>query len=96
MSSTGSTAQAAVGGLPGAIHAIFEDREGNIWLGGTKGLMQLRDASFLSYQGLAPEGGSLFVDASGTGWVAPSSGAGAKRDAYPNRLTSLRSGRLNG
>jgi signal transduction histidine kinase/ligand-binding sensor domain-containing protein len=60
--------------LPGTVHAIFEDREGNLWFGGTEELMQLRDAPFLSYTGLAGEGGSLYVDASGRTWIGPSSG----------------------
>jgi signal transduction histidine kinase/streptogramin lyase len=56
------------------MHTIFEDREGNLWFGGTEGLMQLRDAPFLSYPGVAPEGASLYIDTSGRSWVAPSSG----------------------
>ena len=56
------------------MRAIFEDREGSLWLGGTDGLMQLRDAPFLSYAGVAGEGGSLYVDPSGRAWIAPSSG----------------------
>ena len=58
----------------GEVHAIFEDREGNVWFGGTQGLMQLRDAPFLSYTGVADEGGSLYIDTSGRAWIAPSSG----------------------
>ncbi|MBN9661420.1 MAG: hypothetical protein J0H49_24710 [Acidobacteria bacterium] len=60
--------------LPGAAHAIFEDREGNLWFGGTEGLVQLRDAPFLSYKDLASEGGSLYSSPTGRTWIAPSSG----------------------
>ena len=52
----------------------FEDREGNLWFGGTEGLMQLRAAPFLSYAIVAAEGGSLYFDTSGRAWVAPSTG----------------------
>src|SRR5262245_7981254 len=47
----GSNASSLVttGSAPGVVHAIFEDREGNLWFGGIEGLMQLRDAPFLSY-----------------------------------------------
>ncbi|MGJ5814568.1 sensor histidine kinase [Paludibaculum fermentans] len=60
--------------LPGGAHVIFEDREGNLWLGGTEGLVQLRDAPFLSYPGVASEGGSLYIDTAGRTWVGPASG----------------------
>lgn len=72
--SHGSAVQEAVGGVPGEVHAIFEDREGDLWFGGNQGLMQLRDAPFLTYTGVAAEGGSVYVDASGRAWVGPSSG----------------------
>jgi signal transduction histidine kinase/ligand-binding sensor domain-containing protein len=74
MDSSGSIIQAIGGSLPGAVHALFEDREGNLWFGGTDGLMQLRDPPFLSYTGVAGEGGSLYIDNSGRTWVGPSSG----------------------
>ena len=72
--SRGSAVLEAVGGVPGEVHAIFEDREGDLWFGGNQGLMQLRDAPFLAYSGLAAEGGSVYADASGRAWVGPSSG----------------------
>src|SRR5215472_188327 len=59
---------------PGMVHAVFEDREGNLWFGGTEGLMQLRDSPFLSYPGVANEGGSMYIDTSGRAWIGPSSG----------------------
>lgn len=74
MDSRGSAIEEPRAGVPGEVHAIFEDREGSLWLGGTKGLMQLRDAPFLTYNGVAPEGGSVYVDTSGRTWVGPSSG----------------------
>jgi signal transduction histidine kinase/ligand-binding sensor domain-containing protein len=74
MDSSGSTMQGTGGSLPGAVHAIFEDREGNLWFGGTDGLIQLREPPFLSYTGVAGEGGSLYVDSSGRAWIGLSSG----------------------
>jgi signal transduction histidine kinase/ligand-binding sensor domain-containing protein len=56
----------------GPIHAIFEDREGSLWLGGTRGLVQLRDSPFLIYRGV--DGGSVYVDDRGGAWFGPSSG----------------------
>jgi signal transduction histidine kinase/ligand-binding sensor domain-containing protein len=73
MDSNGSAIQEAGASLPAA-HVIFEDREGNLWFGGTEGLMQLRDAPFLSYPGVAAEGGSLYADSLGRAWTGPSSG----------------------
>ena len=72
--SNGVATQAAAGSAPGTVRAIFEDREGNLWFGGTRGLMQLRDAPFLAYTGVASEGGSVYVDPSRRTWVGPSSG----------------------
>lgn len=72
--SNGSALHWTGGKLPGVVHAIFEDREGNLWLGGTEGLIQLRDAPFLSYPGVASEGGPLYIDTSGRTWIGPSSG----------------------
>lgn len=60
--------------LPGVAHTIFEDREGNLWFGGTEGLVQLRDAPFLSYAGVASDGGSMYLDNSRRAWIGPSSG----------------------
>jgi signal transduction histidine kinase/ligand-binding sensor domain-containing protein len=74
MDSKGSILHWTDGDSPGVVHAIFEDREGNLWFGGTEGLMQLRDTPFLSYAGVASEGASLYIDGSGRAWIGPSSG----------------------
>ena len=62
----------------GAITAIFEDREGDVWAGGGAGLMRLRDSPFIAYslaEGLPPSGDSpVFVDPAGRTWFAPVSG----------------------
>jgi ligand-binding sensor domain-containing protein/signal transduction histidine kinase len=56
----------------GPIHAMFEDREGNLWFGGTHGLVQLRDSPFLTYPGV--DGGSTYVDHDWRVWFGPASG----------------------
>lgn len=74
MASNGNTVHGSAATFPGAVQAIVEDREGNLWFGGTAGLVQLRDAPFLSFDGVAGEGGSLYVDNSGRTWIGPASG----------------------
>lgn len=74
MDSNDSVLHGTSGSSPGAVHVIFEDREGNVWFGGTEGLMQLRDALFVSYTGVADEGGSLYIDTSGRAWIGLASG----------------------
>jgi signal transduction histidine kinase/ligand-binding sensor domain-containing protein len=74
MDSSGKTLNMTPGTSPGEVHSILEDREGNLWFGGAEGLMQLRDAPFLSYPSVAAEGGSIYIDASERIWIAPSSG----------------------
>jgi signal transduction histidine kinase/ligand-binding sensor domain-containing protein len=88
MDSKGSTLHWNAGKSSGVMHAIFEDREGNLWFGGIDGLEQIRDAPFLGYPGLAAEGASLYTDSAGRAWVAPSSGGlfwvrGAEHHSVP-------------
>lgn len=62
----------------GAINAVLEDGEQNLWFGGTAGLERLQEGVFTVYS--AAEGfpetptGPIFVDAQGTVWLAPLSG----------------------
>jgi ligand-binding sensor domain-containing protein/signal transduction histidine kinase len=62
------------------VTAIFEDREGNLWIGSTHGLTRLRDAPFTTYspsEGLPSEsGGAIYADtdANQPVWFAPPSG----------------------
>ena len=35
-----------------AVTAVFEDREGNLWLGSANGLERLRDSAFVTYSGI--------------------------------------------
>jgi signal transduction histidine kinase/ligand-binding sensor domain-containing protein len=61
-----------------AVTALFEDREGNLWIGSAAGLERLRDSAFVNYsfpKGLAAEGNSpIFVDADNRLWLPPASG----------------------
>jgi ligand-binding sensor domain-containing protein/signal transduction histidine kinase len=60
------------------VTALFEDREGNLWIGTTHGITRLRDAPFTTYspaEGLPSEsGGAIYTDAGQRLWFAPSSG----------------------
>lgn len=66
---------AAPGG--GTIRAIFEDRERNVWMGGSGGLERYRDPPFVSYAAKPDayeDSGPLYTDAAGRIWHAPASG----------------------
>jgi signal transduction histidine kinase/ligand-binding sensor domain-containing protein len=67
-------------GLPAGetVTALFEDREGSLWVGNSSGIERFRDTLFLTY---APPGisqsenyGPLYADAQGRTWFAPSEG----------------------
>ncbi len=72
----------------GGINALFEDREGNIWVGGGRGLERIRDTPFLTYgptDGLPSEtNGPVYVDDQNRTWFAPAEGG----------LYSLKDGRV--
>lgn len=61
-----------------AATALFEDRDGNIWVGTTQGVERIRDGVFTSYagaQGLSSDSlGPVHVDATGRTWFAPADG----------------------
>jgi signal transduction histidine kinase/ligand-binding sensor domain-containing protein len=61
-----------------AITALFEDREGNLWIGHAGGIERLRDSAFVSYsnpEGLPADGSNpIFVDGHGRTWFAPVNG----------------------
>jgi len=58
-----------------AVTALFEDREGNLWIGSANGLERLRDSTFVMYsrpEGLQTAGSDpLFVDSQNQVWFAP-------------------------
>jgi ligand-binding sensor domain-containing protein len=62
----------------GAVTAVFEDREGNIWIGRANGLERIRDSTFLTYspaEGLPTDGNvPVFVDSESRTWFAPATG----------------------
>ena len=56
---------------------MFEDREGNIWMGGPHGIECLRDSAFVTYSpaGLNSESsGAIYVDPYDRVWYAPIEG----------------------
>src|SRR5262249_24926623 len=59
-----------------AVTALFEDREGNVWIGGQNRVERLRDTTFVSYPMAASQGrgGSVYVDNVGRTWFAPFEG----------------------
>ncbi|MGJ5814438.1 sensor histidine kinase [Paludibaculum fermentans] len=61
-----------------AVTAVFEDREGNIWMGSASGVERLRDSVFVTYgepEGLPSENsGPVFPESAGRTWFAPVDG----------------------
>ena len=61
-----------------AITALFEDREGSLWIGSGSGLERLRDSSFVTYslpEGLPTDGSNpVFVDSANRVWFPPVDG----------------------
>jgi len=61
------------------INALFEDREGNLWAGGARGLQRIRDSVFVTYTLTAgsahsADGGPIYVDSQNRTWFAPAGG----------------------
>ena len=59
----------------GAVTAVFEDRDGNVWVGTTTGIERLRDGAFTTYSSLhgLPAGGvgAVHIDRTQRTWFAP-------------------------
>ena len=60
------------------VRAVMEDRDGDVWFGGSQGIQELRNGMLTSYSaanGLpAIAGGPIYVDPQGGVWFAPISG----------------------
>jgi len=60
------------------VSSLFEDREGTLWVGNSRGIERFRDTLFLTYDPSGPPGskndGPLYADADGRPWFAPSDG----------------------
>jgi signal transduction histidine kinase/ligand-binding sensor domain-containing protein len=63
---------------PRAVTALFEDREGDLWIGHADGIERLRDSAFVTYsneEGLPADGSDpVFVDSEGRMWFSPAAG----------------------
>jgi ligand-binding sensor domain-containing protein len=74
-----------------AVTAVFEDREGNVWIGGADGIERLGDSAFVSYskpEGLPTEGSNpVFVDSEDRLWFPPETGGlWWVKDGHPGRV----------
>ena len=62
----------------GHVSTLFEDREGNVWIGTDSGIERWRAPLFATYsaaQGLVSEAiGPVYVDGGGRAWLAPTNG----------------------
>jgi signal transduction histidine kinase/ligand-binding sensor domain-containing protein len=62
----------------GAVSTVYEDRDGNLWVGTSKGIERLRDGVFTTYssaQGLPSDNlGPVYVDGARRTWFAPAEG----------------------
>ena len=76
LSRNGSVQTASEAGW--SVATVFEDRDGNVWIGTDRGLERWRDPVFTTYsaaQGMpADAAGPLYADESGRVWFGPSSG----------------------
>ncbi len=76
----GGIARLAIGdnASPEAVTALFEDREGGLWIGHADGIERLRDSAFVTYsdaEGLPADGSNpVFVDSGNRMWFAPIKG----------------------
>jgi signal transduction histidine kinase len=65
-------------GSPGHVATVFEDRDGNLWVGTDRGLERWRDPVFTTYsvaQGMPADSvGPVYPDEAGRVWFGPSSG----------------------
>jgi ligand-binding sensor domain-containing protein/signal transduction histidine kinase len=58
-----------------AVTTVFEDREGDIWAGGSNGIERLRNRAVVTYS--MPQGqmnGPVYADSQGRVWLAPADG----------------------
>ena len=72
-----------------AVTALFEDREGNLWIGSDSGIERLRDSAFVTYslaEGLPAEsGGPVYIDSEDRIWFPPLQGGLWVKDGRAGR-----------
>lgn len=78
---------------PQAITALFEGREGCIWIGHADGMERLRDSAFVTYsnaEGLPTDGSNpVFVDSTNRLWFPPLTGSlWWSKDSQHGRVTA--------
>jgi signal transduction histidine kinase/ligand-binding sensor domain-containing protein len=83
--------KAGLGKANEAVTALFEDREGDLWVGSASGLERIRDSVFVTYS--APEAmpsesnGPIYEDREGRLWFAPMQGGlWGLEEGKPERL----------
>jgi signal transduction histidine kinase/ligand-binding sensor domain-containing protein len=82
----------------GKITVLYEDREGNLWAGGTAGIQRLHESAFITYSvadGMPSDSnGPVYVDEEGRTWFAPlAGGLYWKEDREIGRVTEAGLGR---
>jgi ligand-binding sensor domain-containing protein/signal transduction histidine kinase len=75
-----------------AVTAVFEDREGSVWIGGADGIERLGDSAFVTYsqpEGLPTDGSNpVFVDDEVRLWFPPvTGGLWWVKDGRPGQVT---------
>ena len=73
--------------------ALFEDREGSLWIGHADGIERLRDSAFVTYslpEGVPTDGSNpVYVDSEGRAWFPPvTGGLWWIRDGRHGRITA--------
>jgi streptogramin lyase len=73
-----ATREAPNAGANYAITALFEDREGDLWVGSESGLERIRDSAFVTFslpEGLPADGAKpVFMDSGNRLWFGPAEG----------------------
>ena len=61
----------------GSVNALFEDREGDLWVGGERGVERIRESTFVTYSvenGMAQQRSPVYADVDNRVWFASAAG----------------------